>query len=201
MASNSIPPHKTAGFHATVDHVDIWFIGAAAFDLDQCQKGSIVSAIYICDGDNPTDAKVHLASAKPATESGDNIPSKYHNFLNVISAEASNCLPEHRPYNLKIELEDGAELPTGPIYSLSKIEQMALCEYIPENLAKGYICPSSTPGGAPVLFMKKSDGSLHLCVNYCKFNKLTQKDKYPLPLILGILDRLRTAKIFTKLDL
>ena len=112
-----------------------------------------------------------------------------------------NRVLEHRPYDLKIELEDSAELPTGPIYSLSEIEQTALCKYIQENLAKSHICPSSAPGSAPVLFVKKSDGSLRLCVDYRKLNKLTRKDKYPLPLISGILDRPRKAKIFTKLDL
>ena len=70
-----------------------------------------------------------------------------------------------------------------------------------DNLCKGFIRPSNSPAGAPILFAKKKDGSLRLCVDYRGLNRITRKNRYPLPLINDLLDRLKTAKIFTKLDL
>jgi hypothetical protein len=84
---------------------------------------------------------------------------------------------------------------------LSAIELKALDEYLKENLAKGFIRQSSSPAGAPILFVKKSDGSLRLCVDYRGLNKITIKNRYSLTLIQGNLDRLQDAKFFSKIDL
>ena len=77
----------------------------------------------------------------------------------------------------------------------------ALKSYIDENLSKGFIRPSSSPCGAPVLFVPKKGGKLRLCVDYRALNAVTKKDRYPLPLIDNMLDRLKAASIYTKLDL
>jgi hypothetical protein len=156
------PPRDAKAFKAAVKKVDIRFIGAAAFDTARRQKKSFTSAIYVRDHRDSEDVRARSASAKPASESGENIPTEYHDYLDVFSTEKSNRLPEHRAYDLKIEMEPGSQLPSGPIYSLSEVEQTALREYIQENLAKGHIRPSSSPGGAPVLFVKKADGTLRL---------------------------------------
>jgi len=74
-------------------------------------------------------------------------------------------------------------------------------EYIEENLAKNFIQHSKSPTGAPILFVKKKDGSLQMCVDYRGLNKITIKNRYPLPLISGLLDQLNQAKIYTKIDL
>ena len=76
-----------------------------------------------------------------------------------------------------------------------------LREYIEENLRSGFIRPSNSPCGAPVLFVKKKDGSLRLCVDYRGLNKITRKDRYPLPLVSDLLDAPRKARIYTKIDL
>jgi hypothetical protein len=76
----------------------------------------------------------------------------------------------------------------------------ALRDYFIENLAKGFVQHSKFPAGAPILLVKKKDGSFQLCVDYRGLNKITKKNRYPLPLISGLLDWLRTGKIFTKLD-
>src|SRR5882672_1112399 len=93
-----------------------------------------------------------------------------------------------RPYDLKITLDEGTALPYGPIYSLSQEELAALRKFIDENLATGFICPSSSSHGAPVLFIQKKDGSLRLCVDFRGLNRISKKDRYPLPLISNLLD-------------
>ena len=84
---------------------------------------------------------------------------------------------------------------------LSKFEQEALKEFINENLTNGFIRSISSPHGAPVLFIKKKDGSLRLCVDFCRLNKIIKKDRYPLPLISDLLDSPCKACIYTKIDL
>jgi hypothetical protein len=70
-----------------------------------------------------------------------------------------------------------------------------------ELLKKGYICPSVSPWGAPILFVKKKDGTLRLCIDFKHVNKSIVKNKYPLPKIDDLFDQLRGAKIFSKIDL
>jgi hypothetical protein len=70
-----------------------------------------------------------------------------------------------------------------------------------ELLRKGYICPSVSPWGAPILFVKKNDGTLRLCIDFRQLNKYTIKNKYPLPRIDDLFDELRGANIFSKIDL
>ena len=89
----------------------------------------------------------------------------------------------------------------SPIYMLSEVEQLTLWDFLDENLANKFICLSKSPAGAPILFIKKKDGSLWLTVDYCSLNKITNKDQYPLPLIPDLLDHLHTACTFTKMDL
>src|SRR5882672_11062896 len=95
---------------------------------------------------------------------------------------------DHRPYDLKITLDKGTALPYGQIYSLSQEEPVALHKFIDENLATGFIHPSCSPNGAPVLFIQKKDGSLQLCINFQGLNRISKKDQYPLPLIADLLD-------------
>ena len=110
-----------------------------------------------------------------------NVLSKYHKFRNVFSKSRANTLPTHQPYNLKIELKDGAIPPFGPIYSLSPHELQTLREFIDKHLANGLIRPTCSPSRALVLFIKKKDGSLRLCVGFQGLNKIMKKDRYPLP--------------------
>ena len=110
-------------------------------------------------------------------------------------------LPKHYSFDLAIQLEDGTTPPFGPIYSLSNLELQILREFIEENTKTGIIQPSNSPCGAPVLFVKKKDGSLCLCVDYWGLNHITQKDRYPIPLVSDLLDAPRKAWIYSKIDL
>ena len=85
-------------------------------------------------------------------------------------------------------LEEGTQPPLGNLYSLSTSELEALCKFLDEHLATGFICPSSSAHAMPVLFVCKKDGSLHLCVDFRGLNKITKKDRYPLLCISDLLD-------------
>src|SRR5882724_1932083 len=111
------------------------------------------------------------------------VPEDYHDFTDIFSKSKASKLADHRPYNLKITLDEGTSPPYSPIYSLSQEELATLHKLIDENLATGLICPSCSPHGAPVLFIRKKDGSLQLCVDFRGLNRISKKDRYPLPLI------------------
>ena len=110
-------------------------------------------------------------------------------------------LPQHYPYDCCIDLQEGTQPPSGPIYNLLQNEFAALWKYLDKNLAKYFIQHSKSPAKAPILFMKKKDGSLWMFVDYRGLNKITIKNQYPLPFISGLLDQLGQAKVYTKIDL
>ena len=129
------------------------------------------------------------------------IPAEYHDFADVFSEEDAYSLPPHREFDLKIETIEGEVPPIGHIYSLSQAELSALRDFIDKNLKANFIYPSRSSHGAPILFVKKKDGTLRLCVDYRGLNRITKKDRYPLPLIADLLDAPGKARIYTKLDL
>jgi hypothetical protein len=142
-----------------------------------------------------------LDEQKDQTKITDIIPPEYHRFLPLFSEVEANKLPPHWPYNHHIPLKEGFTLPFGPIYSLSRTQLEALRKWLDENLSKGFIWTSSSPAGSPILFVKKGDGSLCLCVDYRGLNEGTMKNYYPLPLLYKTLLHLQKAKYFTKLDI
>jgi hypothetical protein len=118
----------------------------------------------------------------------------------VFDKVVADRLPSHRPYDHKVPLKEGFEPPFGPLYSLSRPELEALKAFLEENLEKGVIRQWSSPAGAPILFVKKGDGSLRLLADYRGLNEGTIKNRYPLPLVRETLMRLSKATDFTKLD-
>ena len=124
----------------------------------------------------------HSSLSEPSNEEEElrrAIPREYHDFLDVFSKSEADSLPPHRPYDHAIELEPGTTPFHGPIYRLSETELETLQTYLDENLAKGFIRSSTSPAGAPILFVKKKDGSLRLCVDYRGLNRITKKNRYP----------------------
>lgn len=130
----------------------------------------------------------------------DKLPAELEKFHDVFSAERSKILPSQKSTDHAIDLKDGETPPYGPIYPLSQTELAELRRYLDENIANGRIRPSKSPAGAPILFVPKKDGSLRLCVDYRGLNKVSVKNRYPLPLISEILDRLSGSKYFSKID-
>ena len=111
-------------------------------------------------------------------------------------------LLEHTEINTHtIDLEEGKQLPYGPIYSLGPLELEILKTYIKTNLANGFIYLSKSPVDTSILFDKKPDGSLCLFVNYWGLNNITIKNWYPLSLVSESFDCLGRVKQFTQLDL
>lgn len=129
------------------------------------------------------------------------VPEYYHEFLDVFSEEQANTLPPHRPFDHSIPLQEGTAPSYGPLYPMSEVESAEVRKYLEEMQEKGFITPSSSPAGSPILFVKKKDGTLRLCVDYRKLNAITVKNRYPLPLIGELLDQLRQAKVYSKIDL
>ena len=102
---------------------------------------------------------------------------------------------------MNIRLVDGAEPPKPRIYRMSPAELRDLKAHLEVYLAKGWIHPSSSSWAAPVLFARKPDGSLRMCIDYRGLNTLTVKDKYPIPRIDDLLDILAGHSVYTLLDL
>ena len=129
---------------------------------------------------------------------------KLKKFLINIKIQKSYLIDKLTPHRLtdcKIVLEKDATLHYGPIFPLTEEESQVLKDYIKENLEKGFIRPTESPAGYPVLFQKKKDSSLRLCVDYKKLNAVTIRNSYSLPLITDIIEKVKGARYFTKLDL
>ncbi|GKF43074.1 hypothetical protein Tco_0129626 [Tanacetum coccineum] len=110
-------------------------------------------------------------------------------------------LPPARPVGFQIELIPGAAPVARAPYRLAPSEMKELSEQLQELFDKGFIRPSSSPWGAPVLFIKKNDGSFRMCIDYQELNKLTVKNRYPLPRIDDLFDQLQGSSINSKIDL
>ena len=111
------------------------------------------------------------------------IKKYYYDLIIVFEKKNAEKLPPHREYDISIDLIPGGQLYFGPIYSLTATELKTLKEYIKENLKKKFIRKSKSPVGASVLFVKKHDGSLRLCVDYRRLNAITIRNSYPIPRI------------------
>jgi len=130
------------------------------------------------------------------------VPQEYHEYLDVFEEGEKTKLPPHRRgVDLEIKLEEGEGLPIKKMYTLSQDELKELRSYIKQNEGRGWIRETYSDGGSPIMFVKKKDGKLRLCVDYWALNYVTKKDRYRLPLIGEALERLQTAKYYTKLDI
>ncbi|CAH9130500.1 unnamed protein product [Cuscuta epithymum] len=120
---------------------------------------------------------------------------------NDVFPEDFSGLPPSREIEFEIELlPDTAPISRAP-YRMALAELQELHKQLQELLEKGFIRPSYSPWGAPVLFVKKKDGTMRLCIDYRELNKVTIKNRYPLPRIDDLFDQLKGAVIFSKIDL
>ncbi|GJR14248.1 putative reverse transcriptase domain-containing protein [Tanacetum coccineum] len=110
-------------------------------------------------------------------------------------------IPLTRQVEFQIDLIPGAAPVARAPYRLAPSEMKELSDQLKELSNKGFIRPSSSPWGAPVLFVKKKDGSFRMCIDYRELNKLTVKNRYPLPRIDDLFDQLQGSSIYSKIDL
>ncbi|GJY47862.1 putative reverse transcriptase domain-containing protein [Tanacetum coccineum] len=121
-------------------------------------------------------------------------------FLEVFPKDLSG-IPPARQVEFQIDLVSGVAPVAWAPYWLAPSEMKELAEQLHELSDKGFIRPNSSPWGAPVLFVKKKDGSFRMCIDYRKLNKLTVKNRYPLPRIDDLFDQLQGSSIYSKIDL
>jgi len=141
-----------------------------------------------------------FASSKESREKGVGDLSVVQEFPEVFPDDITD-LPSEREVEFPIDLVPG----TSPIsivpYRMSAYELGGLKKQLEELLENQFISPSVSPWGAPVLLVKKKDGSMRLCVDYRQLNKVTIKNRYPLPRIDDLMDRLVGAEVSSKIDL
>jgi len=129
------------------------------------------------------------------------LPKPYWQYKELFEHEKAARLAPRVTFDHTIDLKDGATPPWEPIYPMSAYQLEELNKYLHKMLAEGKIFHSKSPAGARILFVPKPDGRLRLCVDYRELNKLTILNKYPLPLLTELRERVASATIFTKLDL
>jgi hypothetical protein len=122
------------------------------------------------------------------------------NYPDVFFSEIIG-LPPDREVEFSIDLIPGTQPIHKAPYRMAPSELRELKEQLQELLDRGFIRPSVSTWGAPVLFVKKNDGSMRTCIDYCELNKVTVKNKYPLPRINDLFDQLKGASVFSKIDL
>jgi hypothetical protein len=145
------------------------------------------------------DLEIEEAKKRKEKTIDEMIPEKLVDYKDV-DKKAANRFPESRSYDHAIELKEDFVSKDCKVYPLSLPEQEKLDEFIDENLEKRYIHPSKSPITSPFFFVKKKDGKLWPCQDYRRSNEGTVKNTYPLPLISELVDQLKGAKYFTKLD-
>jgi hypothetical protein len=152
----------------------------------------------IVGGDQPFLAFI-VTPTKQAKKNLEDIPVVCEH-PDVFSSDYSR-LPPRREVEFGIECVPGTNPISKAPYKMASPELNELKERLQELLDKGFIRPSTSPWGAPVLFVKKKDGSMRMCIDYRELNKVTIKNRYHLPWIDDLLDQLQGARVFSKVDL
>ncbi|KAL5483420.1 hypothetical protein ACEPAI_8651 [Sanghuangporus weigelae] len=127
-------------------------------------------------------------------------PPYLEEYVDVFSEELFEQLPAHRMWDHAIDLKLDFKPSDSKVYPLSPKEQEVMKAFIEENLVSGQIRQSKSPMASPFFFIKKEDGSLRAIQDYRKLNEGTVKNKYPLPLINELIDKVKDAKYITKLN-
>jgi hypothetical protein len=130
------------------------------------------------------------------------VPAKYHSEIEVFVKQEADKLRPHGPEDHEIRLPEGTIAPFARNYKpMSAQELEAVKKYLDEQLAKGFIRPSSSAAASPILLVRKPGGGIRVCVDYRALNEITIKNRYPIPLVTETLDRLSKAKVFSKFDI
>ena len=168
----SAPENQLSNDQSSPEKPQISLVNAAAFKIACKTKGAIsfqiASLLTVI-----TSLAVQMGEATPEIPG---LPKDYEEYADVFSTQKAKILLEHRSYDLAIQIKGDKIPPLGPIYSLSALELETLQEFLEKNTKTGIICPSKSPCSVPVLFVKKKDGTLCLCIDYRSLNQMTHKD-------------------------
>ena len=169
-------------------------------------NGSMYVAQIQIPSEGTSTSKRQTLASKLAEQAGSQkgsreIPAKYQWHSQVFSEKVAQHFPESQIWDHAIELKSNAPS-TIPrkVYQLTQDKQKALLDFVKEQQAKGYICPSKSPNVSPFFFIKKKDGKLQPIQDYWQLNEWTIKNCYPLPLISELIAWVQNIKIFTKVD-
>jgi hypothetical protein len=128
--------------------------------------------------------------------------AKFRKWAHIMTKEAAAKLPEHKRYDHAIDINDGETPPWGPCYALSEKELEVPRDWVKDMLETCKIRCSKLPAGSPIIFVPKAHGrGFRLCVDYRGLNKIRIANRYPLPIMSELQDRVRGTRIFTKMDL
>jgi hypothetical protein len=128
------------------------------------------------------------------------LPAEYSEYKMLFEDQPEGDLPERRSWDHEIPIVEGAKLTPGPLFPTTRAQEEELKKFLGKFIPKGYIRKSQSPMASSVLFVPKKDGKMRFCVDYRRLNENTVKNRYPLPLISEIMDRLQGTKWFTKFD-
>jgi len=130
------------------------------------------------------------------------IPDRYKQWSHLFrEEEGAKALPKHTSRDHRIVLEEGKTPPFGPLYAQSEKELQWTREFLKKAIDRQWIRESESPAASPMIFVAKKDGTPRPCIDYRALNNMTVKNRYPLPNIQELRDRLGRARIFTSLDL
>ena len=193
-----LPPRNASDLSPTkVTTIAALSANAFHFSMKQPQNEFFMTSLYEIERvikelqDDPDNAQLLK----------DRLPARYQEYADVFNKSNSETLPEHRPYDHKIVLEEPLPNSYSPLYKQNLEELEATKKFVQDQLKHGWIQHSRSPFASPVLCVRKPNGSLRICVDYRKLNNLTRKDSYPIPRIDELLARPSKAKVFTKFDI
>ena len=126
---------------------------------------------------------------KPKKTLQEMVPKEYHEYLEIFDKKTSDRLPEHKPWDHKIDLKEGFIPKSHKIYPLTQTEEEHTRKFVSENLEKGYIHQSKSEMASSFFFVAKTNGDLRPCQDYRYLNEWTVKNAYPLPLIGDLMDK------------
>jgi len=129
------------------------------------------------------------------------VSKRFHKWSKVFGKVESKKMPVRKVWDHAIDLNDNFKASKARVYPLSRNEKEEVQKFVDEHLKKGYIRPSKLPQTSLVFFVGKNDRGKHMVMDYCRLNKQTVKNNYPLPLITDLIDSMGNKRVFTKIDL
>ena len=129
------------------------------------------------------------------------VPKRFYRWLKVFGKVESERMLVQKVWDHTIDVKEDFKPSKAKVYPLSRNEREEVQKFIDKHLKKGYIRPSKSQQTSPVFFIGKKDRGKRMVMDYCRLNKQTVKNNYPLPLIMELVDNIGSKRVFTKMDL